>query len=80
MSAFQVQRKRCDGHFCTNGCKNKNGPAAANDRITLLGYPLGWFCPSCVRDLKRAWAAAQVNWETEQPDAPVRRVLASQGA
>ena len=74
-----MQRKKCDGRFCTNGCKNKNGPAAASDRITLAGYPLGWFCPSCTRDMRQAWQDASCNWQSDQPEVTVRKVLASAG-
>lgn len=59
MSALQVTPRR-NGTlgYCTNGCKGANGVKAASDLVSILGHPVGKFCPGCIKQMREAWDSA----------------------
>lgn len=59
MSALQIQRRK-NGTlgYCANKCQGGSGVKAASDLISILGYPLGKFCPTCTNELRQAWDSA----------------------
>lgn len=75
MSALQITRRKGEARFCANRCKGVNGLAAASDHIEILGWPQGWFCPKCAKDMRDAYANALSGWETGESEE--RQVLRS---
>jgi hypothetical protein len=67
IGALTVTRYK-EHHACTNKCNGSDGRSFGRDHIQIAGWPLGWFCPVCVKDLTSAWQSARCNWETDLPD------------
>jgi hypothetical protein len=68
--ALQVRRYK-DHHNCANKCKGREGINVGRDHISIAGWPLGWFCPACVKQMTGAWQSARCNWETDAPEFEV---------
>ena len=75
MSALQISRYKGEARFCANRCKGQNGLSSASDYIEILGYPQGWFCPSCAKGMRDAWANARSGWTSGESEE--RHVLRS---
>jgi hypothetical protein len=68
-----------ESRICANHCATKDrGASMGRDHISIAGHPVGWFCPSCVKGMTRAWQSASCNWETDAPVVEHRGLFSDQ--
>jgi hypothetical protein len=76
MSALEItRRKNGTLGYCANRCKGASGVKAASDLVSILGHPVGKFCPNCVKEMRQAWDGA-LGIDSEVVEIPVLRSAA----
>jgi hypothetical protein len=76
--ALTIRRAK-ETHVCSNHCNTHDrGASMGRDHLSIAGWPMGWFCPTCVKTMTQTWQSASCNWETDVPTIEHRGLQSDQ--